>query len=159
MNYWRMSFRIYRNNKPIEVWEQCRKQGIAAMGYYDEDGEPIVGDCSKISEKEFDTIWRASGVLVPSAQSSLKHVAFHMEIGDIIYAKQGTNIVGKGTVTEEYDYEPGIVKQDGVRWEHYVKVDWDDDFKPFTLNLGANPNIVLELNQERIDKIHEIESA
>ncbi|WP_319506923.1 hypothetical protein [uncultured Methanolobus sp.] len=158
MNYWRMSFRIYRNNKPIEVWEQCKKQRIAAMGYY-EDGEPIVGDCSQISEEEFDDIWRASGVFAPSAQSSLRHVAFHMEKGDIIYAKQGTSIVGKGIITEEYNYKLGIVKQDEVKWEHYVKVDWDDNFKPFTLNLGANPNIVLELNQKRLEKIREMESS
>lgn len=161
MKYYRMSFRVHRNNKPIEVWEQCKKQGIAAMGYYYENGESIVGNCSKINEEEFDDIWRASGVHAPSAQSSLRHIAFHMEKDDIIYAKQGTSIVGKGTVADGiYRYnKAGIVNQDGVKWEHYIEVNWDDDFKPFTLNLGANPNIVLELNQERIEKIREMEST
>lgn len=157
MNYWRMSFRIYRNKKPIEVWEQCKKQGIAAIGYYDEDGEPIVGNCSQISEEEFDAIWRASGVHATSAQSSLKHVAFHIEKDDVIYAKQGTSIVGKGKVTKKYGYNPGIVKQEEVRWEHFVKVKWDKDFRPFKLDLGANQHIVLELSEERLVKIQEME--
>ncbi|TGC09458.1 HNH endonuclease [Methanolobus halotolerans] len=157
MNYWRMSFRIYRNNKPIEVWEQCKKQGIAAMGYYDADGIPIVGDCSKFSEEMFDAIWRASSINSPSAQSSLKHVAYHMKKGDIIYVKQGTEIVGKGKITRGYKYKPDIVKQDSVSWEHYLKVDWDENFKPFTLDLGANQHIVLKLDSERIHKIHKAE--
>ncbi|WP_084323985.1 HNH endonuclease [Methanolobus tindarius] len=149
-----MSFRLGSNG--VEVWEQCRKQGIAAMGYY-YNGEPVVGDCRNITEKEFDAIWRESGVRSRTGKSSLKHVVFHMKEGDVIYAKKGTEIVGKGKIAEEYDYKPGIVKQDGVRWEHYVKVDWNTDFKPFVLDLSANQHTVLKINQERLARIREKE--
>ncbi|MDA0525153.1 HNH endonuclease [Methanococcoides alaskense] len=154
-NYWRMAFRW--GNQGTEVWEQCRDQGIAAIGYYF-NGEPVVGDCSEIDEKEFYTVWRSKALPSPTRQSSLKHVAYHMDKGDTIYAKEGTQIVGKGTVKSKYKYRPGIVKQKGILWEHYVEVDWDKNFKPFTLNLEANQNTVLKLDTERLDKIHAMES-
>ncbi|MDA0525446.1 HNH endonuclease [Methanococcoides alaskense] len=140
-----------------EVWEQCRDQGIAATGYY-HHGEPVVGDCSKISEEEFDAIWRDKAVNATTSQSSVKHVAYHMKTDDIIYAKEGTLIAGKGTIKSECKYHPGIVKQEGVRWEHYVEVDWDENFKPFTLDLAANQHTVLKLNSERVEKIREMET-
>ncbi|MCM1987509.1 HNH endonuclease [Methanococcoides seepicolus] len=155
-SYWRMAFRW--GNQGTEVWKQCRDQGIAAIGYYLSDGEPIVGDCSKIKEEEFDTVWRSKALPAPASQSSLKHVAYHMDKGDTIYVKEGTQIVGRGTVQSKYKYRPGLVKQKGIRWEHYVEVDWDKNFKPFTLNLEANQNTVLKLDTERLEKIHAMES-
>jgi hypothetical protein len=151
-NYWRMAFK----RKGVDVWEQCRKQGIAATGYYVDD-KPFFGDCSKISEEEFNAIWRRKGVKATSSQSSVKHVAYHMGDGDIIYAKNGTEIAGKGVVRGGYHYQPGIVKQKDVQWEHYVKVDWDENFKPFTLDLGANQHTVLRLRDKHLIKISKME--
>ena len=99
MKYWRMSFRIGENG--YEMWPECYRRGIAAMGYY-LHGKPIVGDCSKLTENEYDEIWRTKGVSAPSSQGSLKKVAYKMKKGDIIYVKQGPYIAGKGVITEEY---------------------------------------------------------
>ena len=56
MNYWRMAFRI--GIQGYEMWPECYKRGIAALGYYDMDRTPIVEDCSKLTEDEYNEIWR-----------------------------------------------------------------------------------------------------
>lgn len=158
MNYWRMSFRIKRDNKNYDLWSDCYKRGIAAMSYYGHDDEPVVGDCSKLTEDEYNEIWRAKGINATSPQGSLKKLAYKMKNKDIIYAKEGSNIVGKGVITEEYNYDPNILNGTEATWEHFVKVDWEKDFIPFKLNLEANLHIVLKLDEGRMDKIREMES-
>jgi len=155
MNNWRMSFRIGDNG--YEMWPDCYERGIAAMGYYDDD-EPVVGDCSKLSEDEYNKIWQMKEVNAPTSQGSLKKLAYKMKKGDIIYVKQGLDIVGKGVITEEYNYDPKILNGTEARWEHFVKVDWKKDFPKMRLVLGADQHIVLKLNEEHIGKIREIES-
>ncbi len=44
MNYWRMAFRI--GDRGYEMWQDCYNRGIAAIGYYTDDGKPVVKDCS-----------------------------------------------------------------------------------------------------------------
>ena len=158
MNNWRMSFRIEIDNKNYELWSDCYERGIAAMSYYDYDGELVVGDCSILREDEYDEIWRTKRINATSPQGSLKNFAYRMKKEDVIYAKEGANIVGKGVITEEYNYDPNILKGTKSRWEHFVKVNWEKDFHPFKLNLEANLHIVLKLNEERMDKIREMES-
>ena len=155
MKYWRMSFRIGENG--YEMWPECYRRGIAAMGYY-LHGKPIVGDCSKLTENEYDEIWRTKGVSAPSSQGSLKKVAYKMKKGDIIYVKQGPYIAGKGVITEEYKYNPEILKGTEARWEHFVTVEWEKDYPKFKLVLGADQLIVLELNKERVNTIRDMES-
>ena len=155
MNNWRMSFRI--GKKGHEMWPECCARGIAAMGYYF-DGKPVVGDCSKLTEDEYAEIWRTKGVVATSPQGSLKNLAYKMRKGDIIYVKEGVNIVGKGVITEEYNYDPNILNGAESRWEHFVRVDWEKDYPSFELNLEANQHIVLKLNKERMGKIREMES-
>lgn len=151
-----MAFRW--GNKGRELWPYCFEQGIAAIGYYDGDNISIVDDCSKISEDEYNHIWRTKGVNAPAAQGSLKKLAYRMEKGDIIYAKEGVNIVGKGTIKTQYKYKPNVLDVDGILWEHYVEVDWEKDFQQFKLDLEANQHTVLELNTERVNKLREMET-
>jgi len=153
-----MSFRIKRDNIIHELWSDCYERGIAAMSYYGYDGEPVVGDCSKLTDNEYDDIWRTKGINATSPQGSLKKVAYKMKKEDVIYAKEGVNIVGKGVITEEYDYDPNILNGSESTWEHFVRVDWEKDFLPFKLNLEANLHIVIKLNEEHMDKIREMES-
>ena len=151
-----MSFN--KGNKGYEMWPDCRDRGIAAMGYYDSDDETVVGDCSKLTEDEYDKTWRMKGVKATSSQGSLKNFAYKMKKGDIIYVKEGPYIAGKGVITKEYDYDPNILNGTEARWEHFVKVDWKKDYPKIRLVLGADQLIVLELDKERVDKIREMES-
>ncbi len=156
MNYWRMAFRI--GSQGYEMWPGCRERGIAAIGYYDEDREPIVGDCSKLTEDEYDEIWRRKWPRSGSARGSLRKVAYRMKKGDIIYVKQGPYIVGKGVIVAEYAYDPYILKGTEILWEHFVRVDWEKEFPEFRLLLGSELTTVLKLEGERLDTILKAES-
>lgn len=109
MNYWRMAFRI--GSRGYEMWPDCLNRGIAAIGYYDKDGNPVVEDCSKLTEDEYDEIWRRKRPISIQARNSLKNVAYKMEDGDIIYVKKGPYIVGKGEITKEYDMTQVFLKE------------------------------------------------
>ena len=75
-----------------------------------------------------------------------------MKKGDTIYVKDGPEIVGKGKITQKYQYNPNILN--GVNtWSHFVTVDWDKNFTPFVLVLGADLHTILELKDERLKAI------
>lgn len=155
MNYWRMAFRI--GSQGSEMWPDCFGRGIAAIGYYADDGKPVVRDCSTLTETEYDKIWRRKRPRAISARNSLKNVAYRMKVGDVIYVKQGPQIVGKGVVTRKYDYGPNILRGTQAEWEHFVKVDWQKNFFGFRLVLGADLITVLKLEGERLKKIQQME--
>jgi predicted HNH restriction endonuclease len=154
MKYWRMSFRI--GDRGYEMWPDCYERGIAALTYHYR-GKPVVGDCSKITEEEYDEIWRRKRPKSISARISLKNVAYKMREGNIIYAKQGAYIVGKGVVVGRYEHDPDILKGTEAEWEHFVRVKWEPDFPKFKLNLEANQYTVLELKGWRLRRIREME--
>jgi predicted HNH restriction endonuclease len=81
-----------------------------------------------------------------------------MKKDDIIYAKKGPYIIGKGVITKEYRYDPNILRGTIANWEHFVTVNWDKKFPGFNLDLGANQITVLKLEGWRLNKIHEAES-
>ena len=148
MNYWRMAFRV--GPQGDEMWPDCRKRGIAAIGYYTSDGRPIVGDCSKLTENEYDNLWRRKDPKNTTGRASLRNVAYRMKIGDMIYVKQGPYIVGRGKVTSGYQHNPRILKGTASEWEHFVKVDWETDFHPIKILLGAELTTVLPLSGNRL---------
>lgn len=156
MNYWRMAFRI--GSRGYEMWPDCYERGIAAIGYYTNDGNPVVEDCYRLTEDEYDEIWRRKRPDSTTARSSLKNVAYRMKKGDIIYVKKGPYIVGKGVITKEYKYDPNILRGTEAEWEHFVTVNWDKEFTEFNLVLGADQIAVLKLEGRRLNKIHEGES-
>jgi len=154
MNYWRMAFRV--GSQGDEMWEDCRKRGIAAIGYYAGHGEPIVGDCSKLTEGEYNEIWRRKYPENTTGRASLRNVAYRMKMGDVIYVKQGPYIVGRGRVTSEYQYDPDILKGTASEWEHFVRVNWETDFHPMRILLGAELTTVLQLSGERLQKLNAV---
>jgi len=81
-----------------------------------------------------------------------------MEKGDVIYVKEGPYIAGKGHIKNRYKYKPNVLNVEGIPWEHYVEVDWENDFTKFKLDLGANEHTVLELDEKRLKMIHKVES-
>jgi len=151
MNYWRMSFRTEING--YEMWPDCRKRGIAAITYRTSDGKPFIGDCSRLSEDEYTAIWKEKWPENTTGRVSLRHMAYHMKVDDIIYVKQGPYIVGKGRIREEYKYDPNILKGAKEEWEHYVVVDWEKDFPEFRCVLGADIWPVLPLNDTRLKQV------
>ncbi len=117
----------------------------------------LVEDCSKLTEDEYDEIWRRKWPKSGSARNSLKNVAYRMKKGDIIYVKQGLYIVGKGVITREYEYDPDILRGTEAGWEHFVKVNWENGFPKFNLVLDADQITVLKLEGERLNKIRRME--
>lgn len=151
MTYWRMAFRW--GSQGAEIWPECKKRGIAAIGYYFDDYTPIIGDCSKITEEEYDEIWREHAPKLTIPRSNLKKLAYRMTIGDVIYVKQGTSIVGHGKVTSTYQYDPRILEGTRAKWEHFVRVDWDAHFDSVPILLGSEQTTVLELSGDRLKRL------
>ncbi len=135
MNYWRMAFRV--GSQGEEMWPDCYRRGIAAIGYYTAEGKPIVRDCSKLTEDEYDQLWREKDPKNTSGRASLRNLAYRMKVGDVIYVKQGPQIVGRGKVISGYQYNPRILRGAATEWEHFVRVDWEPDFRPVKILLGA----------------------
>lgn len=149
-----MAFRI--GSQGPEMWLDCYERGIAAIGYYTIDGKPVVEDCSKLTENEYDEIWRRKRYRPGTARKSLKNVAYRMKKDDIIYVKKGPYIVGKGVIKIEYKYDPNILRGTKEEWEHFVTVDWEKEFSEFYLVLGADQMAVLKLEGERVNKIRKM---
>lgn len=126
------------------MWPSCRKLGVAAITY-----DPLADvDLSKYVRDEPEELWAQ---LEASQKGSLRKVAYEMKTGDVIYVKQGPQIVGKGIVRGSYqfDYKRRLVDPYRNVWAHQVPVDWESDFEPDIL-LGAEPTTVLELSGERL---------
>ncbi|MGA2673361.1 MAG: hypothetical protein ABSE99_09035 [Terracidiphilus sp.] len=125
-----MSFRA--GNQGKEMWPECLKLGVAAITYY-----PLANiDLAKYPEGEPRELWAE---LEPTQKSSLRHVAYEMAAGDIIYVKQGPKIIDKGIVTAGYRFDPHprIVDPNGVAWRHQVAVDWAREFGEIPVLLGG----------------------
>lgn len=144
------------------AWDYCHEHGIIAMGYYidvpTEDGYksvPVVRDCSKITEGEFDRQWRVKWKENTNGRASLHKLAYEMNIGDIVYIKEGTRIVGRGKVISDYKFDAeGIIKDNPeILWEHYREIQWDEDFKPIDIKLGSELTTVLELDKMKMNKL------
>jgi len=156
MNYWRMAMKI--GNQGPNQWPDCLLRGIAAIGYRDTEGNPVVEDCRKITEEEFRRIWKEKLPNKIAKQGSLYKVAYKMRIGDTIYVKDSIRITGKGVITKSYAYDPNILADAKQQWGHYVKVEWEQDFTPFVHVLGAEQTTVLKLEGQRLQKLLEKES-
>jgi len=138
------------------MWDECRKFGVAAIGY-----RPLWKvDLSKMDISDRDKIpdkllcrWDK---LEAAPKGSLRKVVCEMKQGDIIYVKQGPQIVGKGIVTGPYTFnaDSRIARRpDGFAWEHEVPVDWDPSFRPISVLLGSELTTVLCLKGQRLQKL------
>lgn len=130
------------------MWPQCFSHGVAALTY--SSLEKI--DLSKFKQGAPKELWQE---LAPAQKASLSRVAYKMKVGDIIFVKEGKNIVGKGKVTGKYNYDTtnSIVDPNGYFWNHQVPVKWKTDFEPISILLGAEQYTVLPLNQTRVEKL------
>jgi len=156
MNYWRMSFRD--GNQGKSVWKDCLERGIAAIDYYDGNGDRVVEDCSKLTKEEVVKEFKKIMPNKPTCRKNIIRIAYKMKDGDIIYAKEGPRIVGKGEIVKEYDFDPEILKDTIVKWAHFLTVDWEEDFPEIEIKLGAEQWTILPLNEERLERIQKKES-
>lgn len=147
MKIWRMSFRC--GNQGYEMWPHCRELGVAAITY-----APLHHiDLTLYPPGEPQDLWAK---LTSSQKASLRRVAYEMREGDIIYVKQGPRIVGRGIVKGPYrfDHEYRLrSRATGNPWSHQRAVDWDSNFEPIDILLGAEPLTVLELSGERLRRL------
>lgn len=147
MKIWRMSFRC--GNQGHEMWADCRRLKVAAMTYL-----PVYKtDLSKFSKGEPKKLWAK---LAPNQRASLSRFVYEMKNGDIIYAKQGPSIVGRGVVTSSYRFVSNsrlVCPDNGIQWAHQVSVDWESDFNAVDILLGAEPVTVLPLSGERLQEL------
>lgn len=96
MNAWRMSFRAGTGGE--EMWPHCHRLGVAVIEYGPVDDV----DLSRYSPGEPRAAWSQ---LAPSQQASLRRFVYEMDVGDLIYVKQGPKIAGKGVVTSHYQFD------------------------------------------------------
>ena len=143
MTQWRMSFRA--GNQGQEMWPRCKMMGIAAITY--EALSEV--DLSKYQQGEPRAGWDR---LESSQKFSLKSVVYEMKQGDVIYVKQGPQIVCRGIVQGSYQFDETFALRDhfGVAWPHHVPVAWERNFLPARLLLGAEPSTVKRLTEENI---------
>lgn len=159
MKIWRMSMRV--GNRGYEMWPLCRKLGVASITYWPFEDT----DFSIYTMDEAKDLLR---YLSSSQKFSLLSVAYVMKKGDIIYVKQGTQIVGRGVVKGPYKFDHKsrlrcpIHEGQTIPWNHQVPVDWDSNFEPINIKLGAEPSTVLELSKDTPsskDRLRRLEEA
>ena len=135
-------------NQGFSLWETCKKLGVAAITY-----SPLEHtDLSKFPKDEPHELWSR---LKPTQIGSLRKVAYDMKPGDTIYVKDGTRIVGKGTIVSKYFFDDsnGVVDNDENPWPHQVRVQWQTNFPPVEVLLGAEQHTVKELSEDAVAKI------
>ena len=80
-----------------------------------------------------------------------------MKLGDTIYVKEGKSIICRGKVAGPYyfDGERTIVGSRGKDdlYPHLIPVNWETDFTPVRIVLGADPITVLRLTGERLRRL------
>ena len=96
MTTWRMSLRDGTGGP--SAWSKCRDRNLAVIAY-----DTMEFDLSKYEEGEPKNRW---STLSPAQHSSLARFAYGIKEGHVIYVKEGPQIVGRGTVQEEYYFDP-----------------------------------------------------
>jgi hypothetical protein len=109
-------------------WGNYRDAGVAAITY----GAVHKIDLTRYSRGEAEQFWREAG-LAPAQKYSLRQFVFKMQKGDIIYAKEGPLIVGRGTIVGDYRFSPHT----GLAWPHQRAVNWQQDFNPVAIQIGG----------------------
>jgi hypothetical protein len=131
------------------AWEECRKRNLAVIAYY-----RMEFDLSKYEEGEPEDKW---STLWSTQHSSLARFAYRIKEGDAIYVKDGPRIVGRGTVQQEYYFDPHCPIKDsaGHSWPHVLGVTWDVGFLPVKLQIGRGQQQVVEpLTAEDLRKVN-----
>lgn len=104
--YWLMAL-----GRGAKYWDECRREGIACLGW------DRVGDITAYASREAIDLGRNNSL-------ACWQFCHDMEPGDTIFAKLGTTgVVGHGTVTSAYRFDPARPEYKNVR-----DVDWHSNF-------------------------------
>ena len=131
------------------MWQECYQRGIAAMSEYNHLGEGVP-DLTDVPPEEFSALWTSCLFANPTGQIAIRNLRYKVAPGDVMYAKDSTEIVGCGVVTSEYLYDPDIMDGSGAEWEHFVRVKWDNNFRPIKALIGAEIQTLLRLKEGHI---------
>lgn len=115
VNYW-----VYAPGEHAAMWDQLYNDGQMALGW------DYLGDLNKYASREnveakmMDT--RDDDVRPRNDSKAVWDFIHEVEIGDIIYVKEGTKkILGKGTVSGDYFFD-----ESSHSYKHRRKVDWSN---------------------------------
>ena len=158
MTVWRMSFRVGKGGPSI--WRECFELGVAAITY----NSVAETDLSKYPKREPKELWAE---LENPQKASLRHVAYDMRKGDIIYVKKGPEIICRGVVqgsdsgSYRFDSDFRIRDHNGTPWAHQVPVEWESDFPKLRIFLGtAQQFTVQKLDEDELQMFaKQIETA
>lgn len=136
-------------------WERCQKDGIACIGWEE------IGDLRGF--ESLDAMRKAMKNQYGDVSSNYKNAGLatwefshEMQVGDIIFAKQGRNkILGRGVVESDYYYDTNYPEHQNVRKVRWEKVgEWtsEDMLAMKTLTeLTKYPDLVRKLNELMAD--------
>ncbi len=145
IKYW-----IFSPGANASKWERCRKEGIACIGW------DSLGDLNEYTS--LDDIRSAMKELYGNASTNYKNdglatweFSHEIQIGDIIFAKQGRNhIIGRGVVESEYYFDDSFPDFNSCRKVRWEKVgDWttpDPQAMKTLTELTKYPDYVKKLN-------------
>jgi hypothetical protein len=128
---WRMAFRDYSEGPSF--WHQCLELSVASMTY-----EPVAD--IDLSVHATDSSTPGWDLLEASQKGCLRHFVHDIAPGDIIYAKEGPRIVGRGMVSRPYQFDvvqPFLPPKGVTPYRHHVRVEWCLGFQPLEIQIGA----------------------
>jgi len=160
MRYWLMFMTVGKGG--ADVFPDCKQRGIAALDYCWGNGlkKRIVGDCRKLSEREYKDLWRSRARRNGTGNISLRRLWKEMKVGDVIYAKTIPWIVGKGSIIGEYEFDSNILNgTTGAKWGHFVRVAWKNDFIKFKFSSPSRKHTISEIINPDLKKLLKAERA
>lgn len=145
VKYW-----IFSPGRNASKWERCQKDGIACIGW--EELGPL--DRFNTFEDIRDAMKATYNKSSSCKNDTLATWEFchDMQVGDIIFAKQGRNkILGRGVVESDYNFDTSYPDHQNVRkvrWEKIGEWTTEDMLAMKTLTeLTRYPDFVKKLNE------------
>jgi hypothetical protein len=131
------------------AWPEWRQRGIAAIGW------PDLGDISTLSASDFQTLSKAKYNKSKRSEGPYQVWLFRaIQPGDRVIANDGrTSILGVGTVTEGYRYQPGEHTVGGEDFPHQIRVKWDDTTARDIEDQADWTRTLRELPQEKFETL------
>ena len=116
VHYW-----MYSPGEGARMWDDCVKEGVMLLGWDELD------DLSQYESREAmrDQMRQEYGLEGSYMNSSLATWEFvnEIQVGDVVFAKKGrTNIIGRGIVEGEYEYDEKREEYCSVRKVHWTEV-------------------------------------
>src|SRR6267154_1771990 len=120
-------------DQPVEMWERCCDLGVAAICYPEVENV----DFSNYSIDHPPPEWSS---LKGSRPHTLTRFLYKMRVGDVIYVKRGTQIIGRGVICGRYFFDSAgrIRNEYGAIWRHQLPVAWCASFE--ARNVRVIPN-------------------